>query len=257
MQQSTMSCSCCPEASWPSLDTGYTATGTQEKRNGYDLYTVGSGTKAIVVIPDVFGIDSGRTKAICDQLADRGYLVVLPDLFKGQPLTMDEMHAGKFGEWAARFPFETVLRPILVDDIIPWLKQEKGVTKVGLAGFCFGSWVVFHVSAIAGAVDCGVNFHPSLRLEEMCWQGSTDGLAQNVTCPQLLLSAGNDPESVREGGSVIAILQEKPFGKDCAVKDFPDMAHGWVNRGDLSDANCYRDIGLAIQIAIAFFDKHL
>lgn len=42
-----------------------------------------SSKKGVLVQPDIFGIDSGRTKAIADQLSADGYLVVLPDVFKG------------------------------------------------------------------------------------------------------------------------------------------------------------------------------
>ncbi|GMF12499.1 unnamed protein product [Phytophthora lilii] len=54
--------------------------------------------------------------------------------------------------------------------------------------------------------------------------------------PQLLLSAGNDPEFVREGGSLEKILKAKAdIGAQCEVVDFPDVIHGWVNRSDLEN----------------------
>lgn len=85
-------------------------------------------------------------------------------------------------------------------------------------------------------MQCGVNCHPSLRLEPGFYGGTEVAMAEKVTCPQLLLSAGNDPENVREGGEVMKVLAGKDFGGDCECKDFADMEHGWwvVPRGACS-----------------------
>ena len=45
----------------------------------------GDGTRAVIWAHDIFGWESGRTKELVDRLAgDTEYLVVLPDLFRGQ-----------------------------------------------------------------------------------------------------------------------------------------------------------------------------
>ena len=45
----------------------------------------GDGTKAIVWAHDIYGWNSGRTQAMVDQIAaETEYLVVLPDLFRGE-----------------------------------------------------------------------------------------------------------------------------------------------------------------------------
>jgi dienelactone hydrolase len=47
------------------------------------LYTTGSAAeskKAILIIPDVWGWNSGRTRHIADMFAEGGYLAVVPKL---------------------------------------------------------------------------------------------------------------------------------------------------------------------------------
>ena len=48
------------------------------------MYVVGNGTTAIVWNYDIYGFDSGRTREYCDLFADNGFLVILPDYFRGE-----------------------------------------------------------------------------------------------------------------------------------------------------------------------------
>ena len=58
-------------------------------------------------------------------------------------------------------------------------------------------------------------------------------IVSTVRCPQLLLPAGNDADMVKEDGEVIKLLREKEFGDDCSVHTYPEMAHGFMCRGDV------------------------
>jgi dienelactone hydrolase len=45
--------------------------------------TSAASDKVLIVVEDIFGVDSGRTKAICDDMAERlGCIVVLPLLLE-------------------------------------------------------------------------------------------------------------------------------------------------------------------------------
>ena len=94
-----------------------------------------------------------------------------------------------------------------------------------------------------------------MALEPWVFGGSVAKLAELVKKPVLLLSAGNDPDFVREGGEVINILKGKEFGELCAVKDFPELAHGWVNRGDISQSAVLEGVEAAIKDSLSFFAK--
>ena len=41
------------------------------------------------------------------------------------------------------------------------------------------------------------------------------------------------------------------------MREMKDMSHGWVNRGDVSEADVKRDVKAAIELATAFLKEHL
>lgn len=101
-----------------------------------------------------------------------------------------------------------------------------------------------------------VSFHPSWRVaDSVGGQGGVEKMGEQITqVPQLLLSAGNDPENVREGSSVQRILKTKAgvVGELSDVVDFPDVVHGWVNRGDLADETVKKSVMKAWHAAVKF-----
>eukprot|EP00051_Salpingoeca_urceolata_P016597 m.221800 g.221800 ORF g.221800 m.221800 type:complete len:259 (-) comp18726_c0_seq3:105-881(-) len=250
---------CCPPGSWPSLKVDYTPQGKEETIGDMACYVASPDApteKAVIVIPDIFGVNSGRIKAICDQLATEGFLVVEPDFFRGEPFPEGGDVPKDLPAWCKRFPADKVFGDVN-DHVVPYL-EGKGIKSIGLWGFCWGSWAIFHICAnpaVPASIKGGVNCHPSLKLEAWVWESSPVELADKVTKPQLLNSASNDPDFVLEGGDVINKLKAKPFGADCDVKNFGDMQHGWVNRGDISQEAVARDVRLAIERGVAFLQK--
>ena len=74
----------------------------------------------------------------------------------------------------------------------------------------------------------------------------------------MLLQAGNDPDNTKPGGAVHQALGKHPgFGAKCVVEDFPEMKHGWLPRGDLSQPAVARDVAAAMKKVLAFLDQHL
>ena len=74
----------------------------------------------------------------------------------------------------------------------------------------------------------------------------------------MLLQAGNDPENTKPGGAVHQALQQHlGFGSKCVVEEFPDMKHGWLPRGDLSQPAVSRDVAAAMKKVLAFLHQHL
>ena len=77
-------------------------------------------------------------------------------------------------------------------------------------GFCFGSWAIWHVQTQPGFIS-GVNFHPSVQLEQYLWQASQQELVQRLLTPQLVLTAAADEVNMKEGGELINILRNKVY----------------------------------------------
>jgi len=220
---------------------------------------VGEGTNAIIVFHDIFGWNSGRIREICDQLADEGFRVILPDFFHGD---------------CAKFALNTVAmlwnmpRMIKLIRKCPWKNIEKelqevvypyldsqGVKKIGCIGFCWGGWTVVHASA-SDKISCGVSVHPSLQVGSFFGE-SVPNLINPIKSPQMFLPAGNDKAEVKKGGEAEKLLSKKEFGDQCKYVEFPAMKHGWVTRGDISQPEVARDVKRAVSLFNEFFHTHL
>mmetsp|Transcript_93870 Transcript_93870/g.269074 ORF Transcript_93870/g.269074 Transcript_93870/m.269074 type:complete len:240 (-) Transcript_93870:247-966(-) len=226
------------------------AEGVEGKLGELPIYSVGSGAKAILIIPDIFGwsTDKGRFFGIADTLAAQGFKVLLSDPFHGDSAVGKSDIMG----WIGSYPYEKNIGT----DIEACVKslQDDGCTSVGVVGFCWGVWAFCKAASLGVPFKCGVGPHPSTRLEGVF--AGADGeqaMIDKIEMPVLLMPAGNDPENLMEGGSVAEALAKKG-GK--SIK-FPDMAHGWVCRGDMSDATVTRDVEAAMKHMVEFFKENL
>lgn len=265
--------SCCPVGSVPppkapsTSPEGFIVPGPKGRliqAHGLEIYVHGKPSQhAVIVLPEVWGITSGRLRYIADMLGDAGYYALLPKIQPNSP----------FGGWEGDGYGSTSTDEnlfIWIDKEMNWDKtkvrlqkviqhaKDQGAKKIGMMGFCWSTWAIFKASAeFQRDVTCGVNCHPSVRLEEWLYKRSQHDLANRVTCPMALFAAGNDPDDVKPGGSFEKILRAKEFGNRCVFVEFPDMQHGWVSRGDDRDPKVKRDIERALNLTLEFFNKNL
>lgn len=77
-----------PSQSWPQLNTSYVPKGEIVTLDDLEVYVVGNGRKCILWNYDIFGFNpsASRTRQFCDLFADNGYMVILPDYFRGDSL---------------------------------------------------------------------------------------------------------------------------------------------------------------------------
>eukprot|EP00211_Chloroparvula_japonica_P015036 CAMPEP_0119119724 /NCGR_PEP_ID=MMETSP1310-20130426/1087_1 /TAXON_ID=464262 /ORGANISM="Genus nov. species nov., Strain RCC2339" /LENGTH=253 /DNA_ID=CAMNT_0007109171 /DNA_START=78 /DNA_END=836 /DNA_ORIENTATION=- len=249
---------CCPPGSLPPLlENDYKPCGEVITTEGLQVYEVGANNKnnnvAVVVFYDIFGFASdGETKVrhICDQLAATLQCrVVLPDYYKGDKWPVDAPLDEKLFAWIQTFPWSKVSPEHA--KVLRHLKNA-GVAKYSAIGFCWGAWGIFHAAAEESPelpMACGVNCHPSVRIEGFF--GSNEvALAKKVRAPQILFPAGNDPDNVKEGGEVLKALESAGVAAETHV--FPDMVHGFMTRGDINDANTKRDVADCFARAAAY-----
>mmetsp|Transcript_92745 Transcript_92745/g.248032 ORF Transcript_92745/g.248032 Transcript_92745/m.248032 type:complete len:191 (+) Transcript_92745:41-613(+) len=162
-----MTSPCCPPGSYgPLVDSpGADPTGediTLGSTTAYVKEPTGAPTGCIVVVHDLFGYKSGRHRQIADFLASKGWLVVMPDFYKGD-------NAPEMGNWWEKFigffkfiPFayrtmrtssaKANLEQLIQDDVFPWLEEKKsdeGAVARILLG-CFWRSVLVEVRSIAG-----------------------------------------------------------------------------------------------------------
>ncbi|TMW61457.1 hypothetical protein Poli38472_012648 [Pythium oligandrum] len=252
----TMS-SCCPPGSEPARATS-PHDGEVKQFGQTSLYVAGPATAKVGVLafPDIYGWGSGHTKQDADRLGQEGYAVVLVDLTKGDYIKESDEVGDVLGGWLAQTDYNMLVKPS-IDDAIAYLKQVAQVEHIVSYGYCYGAWVGARLATESPSpIKGNVSFHPSWLIENMVsgGPGTVEKLAEAINAPQLVLSASNDPENIRPGGSVEKILKAKPDVSVLSeVADFEYVKHGWVNRGDLSDDKVKATAEDAWRRARAFF----
>mmetsp|Transcript_18423 Transcript_18423/g.29974 ORF Transcript_18423/g.29974 Transcript_18423/m.29974 type:complete len:277 (-) Transcript_18423:2236-3066(-) len=265
---------CCPGDSHGAVEapSGYENKGTlvplrAKGGKSLELYVTKpeeSTERAVMVLHDIFGTDSGRTKQICDDLASQGYVVVMPNLVQNEP--WEEEPASGLGKLFQLFRSIrwingnkwSIIGPLLMDTCLDYLKGELGCKSVGLICFCWGCYPMVHMlSENRDELKCGIGFHPSLQVFLGCME-SRSKYCKQIQVPIMSLSAKPDPSDIKPNGLWENDMKEsnQRYG-DCVFREFTDMLHGWVNRGDLSDPMIKRDFEESMSLAKDFLDKHV
>lgn len=119
----------------------------------------GDALRAIIVIPEIFGVNAGIREK-CDEWAAQGYLAIAPDIFwrfaPGVELNPDvesqlQEAFGYFGQYDA----DDGVRDI--EAAIRWARDE-GASKVGAVGFCLGGRLAY-MTAARTDVDASVGYY--------------------------------------------------------------------------------------------------
>jgi len=108
----------------------------------------GHAKAAIIVIPEIFGVNEGIAEK-CDAWAKQGYLAVAPDIFwrfapgeEYNPDIEEEFH--KALENMGKYDADQGVRDL--EAVIHFLK-DQGVAKVGAVGFCLGGRMAYMMAA--------------------------------------------------------------------------------------------------------------
>ena len=216
----------------------------------FDAYVAesqGNATAAIVVIQEIFGVNSGIRRK-CDQLAEAGYLAIAPDLFwrlePGISLDPDVPHEferalGLMGQ----FDQDQGIRDIKATIRAARARLDGG--KIGAVGYCLGGRLAY-MTAARTDVDASVGYYAV----------GVDGLLGEkhaIARPLLLHIAGADhfvtpdkQQLIHEG------LDDHPRVK---CYDYPGEDHGFAaEMGKRRSANAAE---LADSRTEAFFAEHL
>ena len=95
--------------------------GKVEKVQDLELYVVGAGSKCIIWNYDIFGFDSGRTRQTADLFAEAGYLVIIPDFYRG---TFREPTAPDVVTWLKEVTNWPSLKQTLEKIVVPFAKSK-------------------------------------------------------------------------------------------------------------------------------------
>jgi len=252
---------CCPSGAVGYLAAEHAEEGSIHSVDGVSVYQVGSGANGMLFLPDVWGWNSGRTRALADDFARKGLRVWVPKVLQpmfeegsdgdGLPphfdVTVRGAEVGPLlkGDWSQ----EKVLPKLLA--VVKAMKAA-GVAKLGLVGFCYGAWVGMHLAREVELVGCA-GPHPSIHIEGMFGRDPAV-LAKGSTCPWALFptgdpAAGGDSDMYDAEGGVFRALEEKFPGQNM-TKRFKAMPHGFVTRGAIREGQFRAGSGEDTQAAV-------
>jgi len=141
----------------------------------------------VVVLHEVFGVNNDM-RTSCQELANRGFIAIAPDLFWRQEPGLDLSHWTP-GEWekglALYNAYDRDLGASDIDRVVQFSKSiEESTGKVAVMGYCLGGLMTYLVSARFG-VDASVAYYPG-SAEQYLAQ------AKSVTNPMLVHLAEED-----------------------------------------------------------------
>lgn len=126
----------------------------------YVARPAGTPKAAIIVIPEIFGVNAG-IRGKCEDWAAKGYLAAAPDIFwrfaPGVELDPDvetqlQEAFGYFGQ------YDPDLGVRDIEALIHWIRRDAGVAKVGLVGFCLGGRMAY-MAAARTDIDASVGYY--------------------------------------------------------------------------------------------------
>ena len=204
-------------------------------------------TAAVIVIPEIFGVNPG-IRAKCDSWAAKGYLAAAPDIFwrfaEGEELDPDvpEQFQRALANMG-KFSGDDCVRDI--EALIHHLKREAGCAKVGLVGFCLGGYMAY-TAATRTDIDASVGYY-GVSIDQHL------GEAHAIANPLMLHIPTADHFVGPEAQAAIhAALDPHPR---VTLHDYPGLDHGFATEaGERRDEAGAR---LADARTEAFFAEHL
>lgn len=202
---------------------------------------------AIIVIPEIFGINPGiRSK--CEAWAARGYLAVAPDLFwrfaPGVETDPDipeqfQQALGYFGQYD---PTDGVYD---IEAAIHWIRRSQGIARVGCAGYCLGGRLAY-MAATRTDIDASVGYY-GVMIDQMLNE------AQAIARPLMLHIATADHfVGPMAQAAIHAVLDEHPR---VTLHDYAGLDHGFAAETGLRRNEAGAQ--LADARTEAFFKEHL
>jgi len=209
--------------------------------------------KAILFLTDVFGQALPNNLLLADDFARNGFLVILPDIFNGDPVPADALGGGSSFDrnaWGPKHGPEQTRPPI--DTALAALK-ERGVKRVGTLGYCFGARYVFDL-AFEHAVDVCVLAHPS-RLNV---PADLETYKETAIAPLLINSCQIDQQFPLESqAKADELLGEGRFAHGYKQLFWDGCTHGFAVRGDMNDPKVKAGKEGAFKASVEWFMKYL
>ncbi len=206
---------------------------------------------AIIVIPEIFGINPGIRQK-CDELAAAGYLAVAPEIFwrfapgvELDPDVAEEMqqaldYFGQYNPDEGVKDIEATIRAIRAG-----IDGQPPVAKVGCVGYCLGGKLAY-MTAARTDIDASVGYY-GVMIDQMLNESHA------IARPLMLHIAGDDGFVSKEAQAKMHEgLDDHPR---VTLYDYPGMNHGFAT--EMGERRNDVAATLADGRTMAFFAEHL
>lgn len=224
------------------------------------VYTpAGSGPRpAVVLAPEAFGVNTFTRKVAAD-LADAGYVVVVPDYYRGNGLKDPESYTDFTEVMGAidALDFAAGTHDVLAAIDHARTRPEVDADRVVVWGYCTGGTLAMLAAALDRRLAAAVLFFPSQpTFPELTAKRPVQpvDLLWNVACPVLVIYGDQDPIAPPE---FLADLRRRleQWGVEHQVNVYPGGGHAFSApvpplRHDASDAASWAD-------ALDFLARHV
>jgi carboxymethylenebutenolidase len=211
-------------------------------------------TKAgvVLVIHDIRGM-ADITRAVGDQLAQDGFIAIVPDFLSGKGPNgggTESLGGGVGQAIQALSPADVNARLNAAMEYGKKLPASNG--KTGVVGFCWGGARSFGYAAAQPALNAAVVYYGDAPGAS---DGTIDTQLANVKAPVLGLYAGND---ARIGATIPPTeAAMKKLGKSYEIHTFEGSGHGFMgNQAGAGGANL-KAAQASWPMVVEFFTKYL
>ncbi len=202
---------------------------------------------AIIVIPEIFGVNAGIRQK-CDAWAALGYLAAAPDVFwrfaPGVELDPDvpEQLQEAFGYFQQYDPNDGVLD---IEALIHWIRRVAGVAKVGCAGYCLGGRLAY-MAAARTDIDASVGYY-GVMIDQMLNESHAIARPLMLHIPTADHFVGPEEQAAIHAGL--------DGHHRVTLHDYPGLDHGFA--AEMGDRRDEAGAQLADSRTAAFFTEHL
>ncbi|ODQ65187.1 dienelactone hydrolase family protein [Nadsonia fulvescens var. elongata DSM 6958] len=193
--------------------------------HGIDTYVTGkesNQSKVILFLTDIIGHKFINAQLLADEFASRGYYVIVPDLFNGDPVPLNPSPDFDLrAHWLPKHLPGSI--QLIIDTVVNAIHADFKPKFVGSVGYCFGAKYVARLLA-TDKIQVGCIAHPSfLSIEEI----------EAIKGPLYISGAETDEIYTEElRAETEKVLAEKK--KVYLLARFSNTSHGFAVRGDTS-----------------------
>ena len=219
--------------------------------DAYMAAPVDNAKAAIIVIPEIFGVNPGIRQK-CDRLAADGYLAVAPDIFwrfaPGVELNPDveaelQEAFGYFGQYDANDGVKDI--EAVIHAIRGGIGTQAPIAKVGCVGYCLGGRLAY-MAAARTDISASVGYY-GVMIDQMLNESHAIANPLMLHIPTADHFVGPEAQA--------AIHSGLDSHAKVTLHDYPGLDHGFATEmGERRD-----DAGaqLADSRTMAFFAEHL